>query len=124
MAIIRFRCVVVIHANENHGPMTEAQDFVEQRQFERYPLMLESTVAVGQEVIDCVIFNISAGGAKLRLMGAEVHPENDEIVTIVLQIPGFGDFEGKVIWTDDEYIGIQFRESHKTMVNLVIAKAS
>ena len=104
--------------------MTEARDFVERRQFERYPLMLESTVSVGREVIDCVIFDISAGGAKVRLMGTEIHPDKDQIVTIVLDIPGFGGFEGKIIWTDDEYVGIQFSETHKTMVKLVLEKAS
>ncbi len=102
--------------------MTKA--FVEKRQFERYPLMLESTVSVGREVIDCVIFDISAGGAKIRLKGTEVRPDKDQIETIVLHIPGFGGFDGKIIWTDDEYVGIQFRETHKTMVKLVIEKAS
>ncbi len=104
--------------------MTEAPDIVEKRQFERYPLMLESTVSVGQAVLDCVIFNISAGGAKIRLKGSEIRPKNDQIESIVLHIPGFGEFEGRIVWTDDEYVGIQFRESHKTMVNLVIENAS
>ena len=104
--------------------MTEAPDIVEKRQFERYPLMLESTVLVGQAVLDCVIFNISAGGAKIRLKGSEIRPKNDQIESIVLHIPGFGEFEGRIVWTDDEYVGIQFRESHKTMVNLVIENAS
>ena len=104
--------------------MTEAPDFAEKRQFERYPLMLESKVSVGQTVLDCVIFDISAGGAKIRLKGSEIRPKNDQIESIVLHIPGFGEFEGRIVWTDDEYVGIQFRESHKTMVNLVIEKAS
>ena len=111
-----------VQTNENHGPMTEARDFVENRQFERYPLMLESTVSVGQEVIDCVIFDISAGVAKVRLKGTEFRPKKDQIETIVLHIPGFGGFEGKIIWTDNEYVGINFREPHKTKVKLVIEK--
>ena len=32
--------------------MAEATDFLEKRQFERYPLMLESKVSVGQTVLD------------------------------------------------------------------------
>ena len=102
--------------------MTEA--FVEKRQFGRFPFMVESTVSVGQGVIDCVIFDISAGGAKVRLEGTEISPQKDRIETIVLHIPGFGGFEGKIVWTDDQYVGIQFRETHKTMVKLVIEKAS
>ena len=104
--------------------MTEARDFVERRQFGRFPFMLESTVSVGQEVIDCVIFDISAGGAKVRLTETEISPHKDHIETIVLHIPGFGGFEGKIAWTDDQYLGIQFHETHKTMVKLVIEKAS
>lgn len=104
--------------------MTDSEDTPERREFERYPLMLEATVSVGHVVVDCVIFYISPGGARIRLKGTEIRSEIDQIGTIVLHIPDFGGFEGKVIWTDDEYVGIQFSELQKTMVNLVIAAAS
>ena len=104
--------------------MTETRNFVEKRQFGRFPFMLESTVSVGQEILDCMIFDISAGGAKVRLKETEISPKKDRIETIVLHIPDFGGFEGKIVWTDDQYVGIQFRETHKTMVKLVIEKAS
>ena len=71
-----------------------------------------------------MIFDISAGGAKVRLKETEISPKKDRIETIVLYIPDFGGFEGKIVWTDDQYVGIQFRETHKTMVKLVIEKAS
>ena len=32
----------------------------------------------------------------------------------------FGDFDGEIVWTDDEYIGIKFHDSHKIVVKLVL----
>ena len=92
----------------------------ERRKSERFPVLLEAAVSVDSDVINCVIFDISAGGAKLQLKGAEVHFEDDQVKHIKLNIPGFGDFDGEIIWTDDEYIGIKFHENHKTMVKLVL----
>ena len=104
--------------------MTDSEVTTERREFERYPLMLDAKVSVGHVVVDCVIFYISHGGARIRLTGTEIRSEIDQIGTVVLHIPDFGGFEGKVIWTDDEYVGIQFTELQKTMVKLVIAAAS
>lgn len=96
----------------------------ERRKFERFPVLLEAAVLVDGDVIHCVIFDISASGAKLQLKGTEVHLEDDQVNLIKLKIPGFGDFDGEIIWTDDEYIGIKFHEKHKTMVKLVLESAT
>jgi hypothetical protein len=45
--------------------------------------------------------------------------ENAMPKTAILTIPEFGDFEGDIVWTDDEYIGIHFHENHKTTVKLI-----
>ena len=96
----------------------------ERRKSERLPILLEAAVSVDSDVINCVILDISAGGAKLQLKGTEVHLEDDQVKLIRLNIPGFGDFDGEIIWTDDEYIGIKFHENHKTMVMLVLESST
>lgn len=91
----------------------------EKRQFDRHPLMLEAQVTIGGESFAAVIFNISAAGAKVRLKDAGNAAETAAPKTAVLDIPDFGDCEGDIVWTDDDFIGIDFHEDHKTMVKLI-----
>lgn len=100
--------------------MNQVYSKTERRKHERFPALLEATVTVDSDVINCMIFDISAGGAKLQLKGTQGHFEDGQVKLIQLNIPGFGDFDGEIIWTDDEYIGIKFHENHKTMVMLVL----
>ncbi len=93
--------------------MADHQDFVERRQFERYPLLLEAEVSLGGEALASTIFDVSAGGAKVRF-------KVDPFKHIVLKIPPFGEFEGEVVWKDDEYVGIKFREDHEKMIGVIL----
>ncbi len=96
----------------------------ERRQHERHPLMLEAAVTIGGESFAAVIFYISAGGAKVQLKDAGNATENAMPKTAVLEIPEYGDFKGDIVWTDDEYIGIQFHENYKTMVKLITGQSA
>ena len=93
--------------------MTDDQDFVERRQFERFPLMLEAEVSLGGDALESMIFDVSAGGAKVRF-------KKDPFKHIVLKIPPFGEFEGEVMWKDDEYVGIRFHENHEKMMDAIV----
>ena len=99
--------------------MTPEWDMTERRLNERFPLMLEAEVTIGGESFAAVIFDIAADGAKVRLKDAGNAAENAMPKTVVLKIPEYGDFEGDIIWTDDEFIGIDFHEDYKTMVKLI-----
>ena len=103
--------------------MTETENVTERRRHDRYPLMMEAGVLIGGEALGAEIIALSAGGAKLRLRGAEVLQSYDPGASIVLHIPKFGGFEGEVVWKDDDYVGLEFNEDHKTLVNLVLASA-
>ena len=96
--------------------MTDAEDFKERRQFERYPLLLEAEASLGGEDLECTIFDVSAGGAKIRL-------KQDLFKHVVLTIPPFGEFEGEVVWKDDEYVGIKFHEDHEKMMEVILEMA-
>lgn len=96
----------------------------DRRRFERHPLMLEAQVTIEGESFAAVIFDISAGGAKVRLKDAGNAAENAAPKTAVLDIPDFGDYEGDIVWTDDDFIGIDFHEDHKTMVKLITGQSS
>ena len=93
--------------------MTQAPEFEEKRQFERYPLMLDAEVALGGEALGITIFDVSAGGAKIRF-------KEDPLKRIVLKVPPFGEFEGEVVWKDDEYVGVKFHEDQGKMAEVIL----
>ena len=97
------------------NPWTET----ERRQFDRHPLMLKAQVTIGAESFAAVIFEISAAGAKVQLKDAGKVAEIVLPKTAVIEIPEYGGFEGDIVWIDDEFIGIDFHESHKTTVKLI-----
>ena len=104
--------------------MTPEWNMTERRQHERFPLMLEAAMTIGGESFAAVIFDISAGSAKVQLKDAGNAAENAMPKTAVLEIPVFGDFEGDIIWTDDNFIGINFHENHKTIVKLITGQSA
>lgn len=104
--------------------MIQPERVNENRRYERYPLMLEAEVSIGGEAFGCVIFGLSAGGAKVRLRGAEGLSERCLSEPADLHIPRFGGFEGEIVWKDDEFIGIEFHENHKTIMKLILEKAA
>ena len=104
--------------------MTPELNMTERRRHERFPLMLEAAVTIGGESFAAVIFDISGDGAKVRLMEAGNAAENAMPKTVVLNIPKYGVYEGDIIWTDDDYIGIHFHENHKTMVKLITGQGA
>ena len=96
----------------------------DRRQFERYPLMLEAQVTIDGETFAAVIFDISAGGAKVQLKAPGKGTEIALPKTTVLAIPDFGGYGGDIVWIDDEFIGIDFHENHKTMVKLITGQSA
>ncbi len=91
----------------------------DRRQFDRHPLMLEAKVTIGAESFAVLIFDISAGGAKLQSLDSGKVAEIDQSKTAVLDIPEYGDYQGDIVWIDDDFVGIDFHECHKTMVKLI-----
>ena len=95
--------------------MTDAEEksFEERRQFERFPLMLEAEISLGGDALESTLFDVSAGGAKIRF-------KQDPFKKLVLKIPPFGEFEGEVVWKDDEYVGVRFNENHERMMDVIL----
>ena len=93
--------------------MTDAPEFEEKLQFERYPLMLDAEVEMGGEALGITIFDISSGGVKIRF-------KEDPLKRIILKIPPFGEFEGEVVWKDEEYVGMKFHEDQQKMADVIL----
>jgi hypothetical protein len=92
--------------------MMPVENFTERRKTERFPIMMRASVAFADNVMDATIFDVSAGGAKVRLDGTEIPAENVLSHGFILDIPAYGKFPGDIIWKDDEYVGIKFHRDH------------
>jgi|GEM_PF-1624891 hypothetical protein len=92
---------------------------IDQRQEERHPLMMDAMVRISDSEFKAVIFDISAGGAKLQIKEGLGQLDVNEQPLIVLIIPQFGEFHGEPAWVDDDFVGVRFHENHKTIVKLI-----
>ncbi len=63
---------------------------------------------------DCRILNISLGGAK-------IHPEKpiNGGPKVILNIDGFGQIAGSIVWQDVEHLGIEFLDEREHIVRVL-----
>ena len=71
-------------------------------------------MSISAEAIDCFTLDISRGGARIRF-------KKDRFQQVILSISPFGEFTGKIVWMDDEYVGIAFDEDHEKISEIVMA---
>lgn len=82
---------------------SEQTDTTERRKLPRKPALWKAQIRVGLDHFPCRIFDMSLGGAGLRtdahlLLGTKMK----------LVIDHIGVFRGKVVWVDDDRMGIEF----------------
>ncbi len=99
--------------------MATGSSFTEQRKTERLPFSTDVSLALGGKLIEGLLLDIGAGGAKVRLVMTSSSEHNCDSEEVILNIPRFGDFDGKIIWGDGKIVGIRFSENHKTLVSLI-----
>ena len=86
----------------------------ERRRFKRNTTVLTGTLFCRDEILDCVVMNISANGAKIKLKQA---PANGEAVTLLVN--RYGVFTGTIAWRADESVGLQFDEDPKRVAKAI-----
>ncbi len=74
-----------------------------QRRHRRIPVIWPGKLSQGEDGVDCAILNISAGGAKLRMVD-----EQSRRGLVALRSPRFGTLHGRVVWRDEAYVGLAF----------------
>ena len=105
-------------SREQEQFLSTKSEFTDRREFERYPLMLEASVTFSGEYYDVVLIDISAGGAKFQFkIVPPALPDTDTEVSI--EVPPHGGFYGNIVWTDEDYAGIEFDENHKAAASLI-----
>jgi hypothetical protein len=72
-------------------------------------------IEVGMDRFPCTISDLSQGGARARVAQPVITMD-----PVRLQMPPFGDFEGRIVWSNDGIIGIQFApEEHRRVAKLI-----
>jgi len=90
----------------------------DRREYERFPLMLEASVVFSDEHYDVVLIDISAGGAKFQFKMIPPSLPSPE-TEVSIEVPPHGGFYGNLVWSDDDYAGIEFDENHKVAASLI-----
>jgi len=83
--------------------MSQSANLVERRQFDRRTVNLPGQLITGSQANDCVVFDISAGGAVVAAQ-AEAEPQQ----AVRLKLTERGEFSGTVAWRRADRIGIKF----------------
>jgi PilZ domain len=76
---------------------------IENRKYHRSTVLWPATLISRNTMHDCVIFNISANGAKVILKAPL-----EGVTTVILSCPRFGDLEAEIVWRNQSSIGLRF----------------
>lgn len=81
----------------------KAANGTDRRVFPRSTVIWSASTNGGSREVESVILNVSAGGAKLRVLS-----RLDDSPDVTLRIERAGDFPGTIVWRCDHYIGVRF----------------
>ncbi len=86
----------------------------ERRETERVEVRLPGSVAIGNQVVDCELTNLSLTGAKLIIT------EDFQIGSpAFLQIHDLGEFPGEIIWRYNDKVGFAFSWEHAEIAKVI-----
>ncbi len=85
-------------------PVAKAQKGKSLRRHTRSAVFWSGAVQAGRENVDCIVLNMSPGGAKIRLLKRYVSDGSP----VVLHIDRLGGYAGEVIWSEGNTMGLRF----------------
>ena len=95
----------------------EAETPSERRRHRRKDALWWGEIELPAGTFECRVFNVSVAGAKVRTMC-----EVTGTPPLVLAIPPFGRFSGRVRWTAYPFLGIRFADAeHDRLAQLITA---
>jgi hypothetical protein len=92
----------------------EDKDGKNRRKFERVTVLWSGTLNCGARTLDCLIVNVSAGGAMVRVETPDLCKKS-----VVLRSPRFGELAGEVTWRQGKELGIEFKETPEAVSKLL-----
>ena len=88
----------------------------ERRRHKRVALLHSATLRDGERVIDCVIRDISASGARLDIEQLQTPAH-----TFVLDIAEAGPLSGRIVWGRAAQAGFQFLDEPEAVKSRIVA---
>jgi hypothetical protein len=76
---------------------------LENRRYHRSTVLWPATLVWRRSSFDCVVFNISANGAKVMIKDAAA-----EMKMVTLCSPRFGELDGEIVWRAPGAVGLRF----------------
>lgn len=86
----------------------------ERRQHKRKPVLWKAHIETSAGAADCVILDLSLGGAKLRVAAKAAARDKVSLV-----IERFGALEAEVVWARPDRIGLRFTASPETVARTI-----
>ena len=88
----------------------------DRRDHPRFTVVWTGRIQLLPKPVECVILNISANGAKLRILAHADLPAD-----FTLTVDRFGDFPANLVWTDGRSAGVQFSGDPKKISEIFAA---
>jgi hypothetical protein len=88
-------------AANGHDPAPDPWE--KQRRHKRKPVLWSARIDTGMGAVECVILDLSLGGAKLRVIGKAPGRQR-----VTLTIDRFGPLEADVVWARSSHLGLRF----------------
>ena len=88
----------------------------EHRRFTRTAVLWSGELRSSVRSADCRVLNVSAFGAKVRLLECLDHDQR-----VTLRIERFGEFPSDVVWNDGEILGISFHDDPEDVAHVLAA---
>ncbi len=86
----------------------------EPRRFERTTVLWSGSLVYREQIVGCIIVNISAGGAMVR-------SEDPAFVMtpVVLRNPRIGELTAEVLWWREDELGLKFVDDPETVAEII-----
>lgn len=94
--------------------MSEPASFVDRQRHPRHSTLCPGELISGDRTVECVVLNISVGGAKIRL--AEPVETNSRVR---VRIERVGEFAGRVAWRNGDTLGVEFQDDLAELARIV-----
>jgi hypothetical protein len=95
-------------------PAENVANTVENRRYHRSTVLWPAELVWRRNTYACIIFNISANGAKVMIKDAA-----EEMKMVTLCSPRFGELEGEVVWRATGAVGMRFTATPEEVARML-----
>jgi len=87
--------------------------YADRRRQQRIGVMMMATLRATRGFFDCMVLDLSSGGAKLAISEPVVLTPGGAVALIIAP---FGTFRGQLVWQRTTFVGIRFLDPPETIV--------